>query len=636
MVNELTAQLRKFYAPNSRTEISVPDHSIYPLLETAAKFYPNRIAIDFLGAITTYAQLLDQTRRAATVFAQAGVKAGDVVGLVLPNCPQHIVAFYGAMKLGATVAEHNPLAPAAQLEQQIVRHAGKVLVVWENSFDKIAPIAAKHGIKVITVNLVAALPAISRFVVELPLSASKKQREKLRPVKAVPASVPQFEKLLKFAKEHQEDIRIDNESTAVLLHTGGTTGTPKAVELTHRNLLANTEQSAAWVPTLHEGAEVFAATLPFFHAFGMTLSLLAAVRMVATIMVFPTFDVDMIISGQRRRPITFFPGVAPMFKRMAAKVKASEIPIDLSSIRFSLSGAMALDPKIAAEWEHLTGGYIIEGYGMTEASPILLGNPVSPDRQPSTLGIPYPSTEVRIVDPENPENDVPWGEKGEILVRGPQVFKGYLGEPEETENAMFAGWLRTGDIGKVENNTIVMADRKKELIITGGFNVYPSEVEESMRSMPGVEDVAVVGMPDASSGEQIVAAIVTDGTAKVDLETVRAWAEKTLSHYALPRRIEIVPELPRSQVGKVLRRSVREQLLAAQAGVEASWASVQETAVDAIRTVSEQTRAVADQLLSSAKVATKSAENESETEESGNATAQLATETSEKGEPKEL
>ena len=604
-MNELTEHLRTSYAPSVPYEVEVPEKPVTALLESAAAFYPERVAIDFLGATTTYEQLVDQVRRAATVLRMAGVRAGDTVGFLLPNCPQHIVAFYAVQYLGATVAEHNPLAPPSQIEQQMRNHGGKVAVVWESSLDKVAPYASRNGVRLMTVDLTRAMNPIAQFALNLPFKFARKQRNKLRPERPLPPAIPSFDDLAKLAAPWQGQCPSHPSDTAVLLHTGGTTGTPKSVELTHHNLMANVAQSAAWVPNLHEGAEVFAATLPFFHAFGMTLSLLAAVRMAASICVLPTFDVDLVLAAQRRRPITFFPGVAPMFKRL--RKRALETAADMSSIRYSLSGAMPLTRQIASDWEDLTGGYIIEGYGMTEGSPILLGNPVSPLRRPGTLGIPYPSTQVRLADPDNPSRDVAEGENGEILVRGPQVFKGYLGNAVETESAFADGWLRTGDIGRVEDGFVVMSDRKKELIITGGFNVYPTEVEEAVRSMPGIDDVAVVGVPDASSGERIVAAIVADGSASINLEDVRAWAERTLSHYALPKQIALVTDLPRSQVGKVLRRTVREQLLAASESASASLqnataglAQASSKLKDLSSQAREQIAATADQIVSTA------------------------------------
>ncbi|WP_127130834.1 AMP-binding protein [Georgenia sp. SYP-B2076] len=541
-------------------EIVVPDHAVSALLDDAAARFGDKVALDFLGATTTYGALSAQVQRAAGLLADAGVRAGDRVALVLPNCPQHVVAFYAALRLGAVVAEHNPLAPPAEIQAQLDAHGARVVVCWEKALDRVAPGGDRRGRTVFAVDLTAALPLRSRLLLRLPVAAARAQRGAMRG--PVPAGVRSWERAMRtaapVASDHPQPSAGD---LAVLLHTGGTTGTPKAVALTHRNLLANVAQGEAWVPGLRPGTETFYAALPFFHAFGLTLSLTFAVRVGATQVVLPRFDVDMVLAAMRRRPATFFPGVPPMFDRLSRA--AIERGADLTSVRFAISGAMALDPEVAARWEDVTGGLIIEGYGMTECSPVALGNPMGPSRRPGALGIPFPSTQIRIVDPEDPATDVPDGELGELLVRGPQVFSGYYRRPEESAAVLLeGGWLRTGDIVRRESDGfVVLADRIKELIISGGFNVYPSQVEDAVRAMPGVSDVAVVGLPDGVRGESVVAALVLDPGARVDLDTVRRWTHDRLSHYAMPRRIAVLDELPRSQLGKVLRRTVREQLL---------------------------------------------------------------------------
>lgn len=539
----------------------VPSLTVPDLLADAARAVPENVALDFLGATTTYRELAAQADRAAAVLAAAGVRAGDRVALVLPNCPQHVAAFYGALRLGAVVAEHNPLASPAELRAQLAAHGARVVVAWEKSLDKVCPGGDLEGRTVLSVDLTAELPLRSRVLLRLPVKAARTQRDAMRG--PVPAGVGSWDRAVRRATPLPADSPGPAQAdTAVLLHTGGTTGTPKAVVLTHRNLVANVAQSATWISGLRHGEEVFSAVLPFFHAFGLTLSLTTAVRLGATQLVFPRFDVDMVLAAQRRRPVTFFGGVPPMFARLAEA--AEERGADLGSVRFAISGAMSLAPEVAAHWERTTGGLIIEGYGMTETSPVALGNPLSPDRRPGALGLPFPATEIRVVDPEDPATDVPDGETGELLIRGPQVFAGYWENPEATAEVMLdGGWLRTGDLVRRDaDGFVTLADRRKELIITGGFNVYPSQVEDAVRAMPGVRDVAVVGVPDGPRGERVVAALVLEPGASVDLAAVRQWAEDRLSHYAMPRAVTVLDDLPRSQLGKVLRRAVREQIVA--------------------------------------------------------------------------
>ncbi|MFC4556353.1 AMP-binding protein [Georgenia faecalis] len=549
---------RAFYAPGVPAEIDVDERDVGALLDDAARRYPDRVALDFLGASTTYAALEQEVARAAGLLQDAGVRAGDRVALVLPNCPQHVVAFYAVLRLGAVVAEHNPLAPAEEVQAQLARHGARVVVAWEKALPLVCPDGDLGGRTVYAVDLTAALPRSSRLLLRLPLPAARRQRDAMRG--PVPAGVRSWDRGVRAARP-VDGPRPAPGDLAVLLHTGGTTGTPKAVALTHRNLMANATQGQAWVSGLEEGKETFYAVLPFFHAFGLTLCLTFAVRMGATQVVLPRFDVDMTLAAMRRRPATFLPGVPPIFDKLARA--AEERGADLRTIRYSISGAMALDPEVAARWERVTGGLIVEGYGMTESSPVALGSPLSPDRRPGTLGIPFPSTQIRVVDPENPDVDVEPGSPGELLIRGPQVFSGYYGEPEESAAVLLpGGWLRTGDIVTVdEDGFVTLADRIKELIISGGFNIYPSQVEDAVRLMPGVADVAVVGVPGGAGGDRVVAALVLEAGAQVDLAAVRHWCEGRLSRYAVPRQVAVLAELPRSQLGKVLRRTVREQLM---------------------------------------------------------------------------
>lgn len=548
------------YADNVPTEIEIPNITIEQMLFDAAADFPERVAIDFLGREFTYAQLKDEVARAVTALKMCGVRKGDVVSVILPNCPQHFVAYFAIAAIGATVAEHNPLAPMSQLEDQIELVGSTVVIGWEKTLETLIKDDDLKNRTYLAVNLTKALPSKSQFLLKLPIKAAKEQKAKLRGT--VPPGVHSFDNQVKHAAaaDLEKLSGATPDDIAVLLQTGGTTGTPKAVKLSHRNVVVNAKQTEAWMPGFRRGEETVGAVLPFFHAFGLQLSLSVSVNSAATILMTPTFDVDILLAGQARHPMTFFGGVPPMYKKILDALDEGK-KADITSIRYCVCGAMPLDPELAVRWEKATGGYIIEGYGMSEASPVISGSPVSPDRRPSTLGIPFPSTEVKIIDPDEPTREVEAGEIGEIAARGPQVFQGYLGNDEETaETIMEGGWLRTGDLGRWDDGFLVMADRRKEMIINGGFNVYPSQVEDAVRQMPGVVDVAVVGMPTDSFSESVVAALVLESGAKVDIEQVRKWTEDKLSHYAMPKSIAILDELPRSQLGKVMRRSVRERL----------------------------------------------------------------------------
>ena len=566
--------LRPHYQPGIPAAIEVPDAPLSELLETAARFYPDRVAIDFLGAAMTYRELLEASERAAQVLRTSGVHKGDRVALIMPNCPQHAIALYGALRIGAIVAEHNPLAPAEEIRSQLDAHGAQVVIVWEKGIDLVSePLTGgQHGgdpLKgrtVFSVDLSAAMPRRLRAALRLPVERARRERAAFR-AENLPADVRSWDR--EVAGAHRMiPSRFPypgGSDVAVLLHTGGTTGTPKAAMLTHTNLRANANQAIAWVPMLHEGGENFLCLLPFFHAFGLTFNLFCAVQKAATQVMLPKFSVDQVLAAHERRPFTFFVGVPVMFERIldGAQKKGTS----LRSLRYGVCGAAPMPPEVGARWEKATGGYFVEGYGMTETSPIVAGTPMGPSRRLGALGLPFPSTDVRVVDSEDPDptREVPDGEPGELLVRGPQVFAGYWEDEEATRAAILpGGWLRTGDIVRREDSFLWMADRRRELILTGGFNVYPSQVEAAIRSLKGVADVAVVGLPNGARGELVCAVVVlADGAApgSVTLEAVRQHAERTIPHYALPHRLEVIDEMPRSQIGKVLRRVVRERVL---------------------------------------------------------------------------
>ena len=588
---DLTSQLRGLYAPGVAYEIATPERPIPEMVLEVASRYPERAAIDFFARQLTYAELAEDMRRAAGALHQAGVRPGDRVALVMPNCPQHAVAVLGTMLLGAVVVEHNPLAPAGELEGEYERHGARVTIAWSKSLEKLTFLGRGHT--TFSMDLTTALPTASRLALKLPVKAAREKRDQLSSPR--PGWARSWTRAMRSATPWQGSCPSAMDDVALLIHTGGTTGVPKAAALTHTNLMANVEESIAWVPVLHEGAEVFYCILPLFHAFGFTIGFLAGLRLGATIAMFPKFDTAMVLAAQRRLPCTFFLGVPPMYERLLAAAEGTNV--DLSSIHFSLSGAMPLSASLADQWEQATGGLMIEGYGMTEASPILLGSPLASSRARGALGIPFPSTQVKIVDPENPSREVAEGEVGELIARGPQVFSGYWNQDDETAEVFTQdGWLRTGDLVQVRDGFIYMADRRKEMINSSGFNVYPSQVEEAVRSMPGVLDVAAVGVPAGESGEDVVAAVVLEAGASVTLTDLRKWAEKSLAHYALPRQIVVMTELPRSQLGKVMRKKVREQIMGAQAAATDVVAGAREAVAGAREAVAGAREAVSEKV----------------------------------------
>ncbi len=548
------------YAPGVPADIDATDETLCDLLDSAVARFADHVALDFYGKTTSYAELGDEVDRAAEVLRSHGVGAGDRVALVLPNCPQHVVAFYAVLRLGAIVVEHNPLYTADELTTQFADHGARLAVAWDKTVPTLLTLKAATNVEtILAVDLTRELPLAKRVALRMPVARARSTRAAMTErVAGIPSWDAAVSKATRLAGAHP---RPDADDIAALQYTGGTTGTPKGAMLSHRNLRANAAQGRAWVPGLADGDEVIYALLPIFHAYGLTLCLTFAISIGATLVLFPRFDADQTLEAMERRPATFLPGVPPMYQALANAAVAQDV--DLRSIRFAISGAMSLPTNVVDHWEAVTGGLLVEGYGMTETSPVSVGNPIAPTRRPGTIGVPFPSTEVRIIDPLDPTAEHEPGDPGELLVRGPQVFRGYWNRPEDTASVLSPdGWMRTGDIVTMDDDGfITVIDRIKELIITGGFNVYPSQVEDALRLVPGVVDAAAVGLPDGSGGERVVAAIVVEEGLHLDPEDVRNATREHLTGYKVPRQVFIVDELPRSLIGKVLHRHVREQLL---------------------------------------------------------------------------
>ncbi|MFL0566384.1 long-chain-fatty-acid--CoA ligase [Microbacterium sp. 179-I 1D1 NHS] len=535
--------------------------SLMDLLDDSARDYPQAPALQFFGKETTYAALADAVDRAAAGLRRLGVNKGDRVAIVLPNCPQHIVAFYAVLRLGAVVVEHNPLYTPRELRTQFQDHGARHAIVWNKVVATVQEFPADlHVDALVSVDITKALPLHTRLALRLPVAKARESRDALTaPVRGTRT----WEDLIREEPLPASHPRPQTDDLAVLQYTSGTTGTPKGAMLTHRNLLANARQSQAFIPAVVRGDGcVFYAVLPMFHAYGLTLCLTFAMSMGARLVLFPKFDADMVIDVIKKHPPTVLPLVPPIAERLLAR--AREKGASIRGIKIGVSGAMALSPDLVEPFEEATGGYLIEGYGLSECSPVLMVNPPADSRKAGTIGIPIPGTDARVVDPENPARVLGVGEPGELVVRGPQVFSGYYGKPEETEKVLIDGWFHTGDIvERDEDGFFRVVDRLKELIVTGGFNVSPSEVEATLRQHPQVADAAVVGLPDPRSGEQVVAAVIpAPGVTALDVDDIRAFARTRLTPYKVPRQIEPVDDLPRSLIGKVLRRQVRDALLA--------------------------------------------------------------------------
>ena len=546
----------KNYSPGVAVDVHLSETSLSHLIDDAVREVPHKVALEFFGATTTYSELGSQIDRAAEGLRLAGVQAGDRVALILPNCPQHIIAFYAILRLGAIVVEHNPLYTGAELRHMFEDHGAKAAIVWDKISGRITGLPTDiRPVHIYAVNLIKAMPALTRAALKLPVKKARESREKLE---GTAPGTTSWAQLLKSPPIDPDFKRPTAHDVALLQYTSGTTGLPKGVMLTHRNLESNGRMGEAWIQPGDD--ECIYSVLPLFHAYGMTLGVTIAALCRARLVLFPTVDMGLITKAMKKTRPTILPAVPPVYRRLMDVAK--EQGISLQGVRYAVSGAMNLPPELVAEWEEASGGYMVEGYGLTECAPLVSCNPLNDTRRAGSIGIPFPSTDIRVVDPETLQ-DVPLGEEGELWVHGPQRFAGYWKREEDTQKTITAdGWLRTGDIVRLDEDYFIqIVDRIKEVIITGGFNVSPTEVETALKQHDSVADAAVVGIPQASGGELVVAAVIPAEGHAVDEHALREHCYARVTRYKVPRKIVAVDDLPRSMLGKILRRKVREQLI---------------------------------------------------------------------------
>ncbi len=549
----------KNYQPGVPAEIDLPTESLVAMLERSVAEAGDAPALEFFGRRTSYAELGEQVDRAAEGLRKLGVRAGDRVAVILPNCPQHVVAFYAVLRLGAVVVEHNPLYTSRELRHQFEDHQARVVIAWDKAAAAVKDFPADVEIDhVVSVNLLEAFPAVKRLALGLPVKKLRQSRDALT---APAPGTMAWKELLGSGRIDPAHPRPDVTDLAAIQYTSGTTGRPKGAMLTHFNLYANALQGEAWMAGAQYREEVFYAILPMFHAFGMTLYLTYGIRKQGLLVLFPKFDPDLVLAAMKKSPATVYCAVPPIYERTA--MAAREKGVSLRSAKYCISGAMNLPPHVVELWESVSGGLLVEGYGMTESSPVALGNPFHPSRRTGTIGVPFPSTLMKVVDLDRPDTEVAQGEPGELLIKGPQVFQGYWNNPEETAKALTGdGWLRTGDVVTVDaDGFTTVVDRAKELIITGGFNVSPTEVEAVLRLHPDVRDAAVIGKPLERGGELVAAAVELEPGTALDEEALREHCREHLAGYKVPKRIVPIQDMPRSMLGKILRKQVREQVL---------------------------------------------------------------------------
>jgi long-chain acyl-CoA synthetase len=555
----------RYYPAGVPAGADFPDAPLTSVLDDSARRYPRRPALVFLGRKISYRELSVQVDRFADALRGLGVHHGDRVATVLPNCPQAVIAFFATLRRGAVIVQNNPLYTAAELHAQLADSGAKVVLVFDRAYETVA--AAVPGTKVehvIVTSLTEYLPVGKRLALRLPLRRAREKRAEL--TAELPADHDdyplRFPEVMADARPRHIPVPVDPaRDLAALQYTGGTTGTPKGAMLTHANLLANAYQTAAWDPGYTPGQEVTLAVLPLFHVFGLTLGLTTTMLIGGTVVLVPKFDLDLVLNEIRDNRPTILPGVPPIYQQIAESPAAGSAHLD--SIRTCVSGAMKLRRETVDSFRRATGARVVQGYGMTETAPVIMANPLNGNARHVSVGVPMPGTMARIVSETDPSQAVEVGQAGELLVRGPQVFAGYWNQPRETAEVLSNGWLRTGDIAMMSpDGFFTLIDRKRDVIILDGLNVYPSEVEEVLNSHPGVKESAVVGVPDPQRGERVVAYVVlAPGLGPGRGELLRYCGER-LAAYKVPADITVRDDLPHNMIGKVLRRILRDEAAA--------------------------------------------------------------------------
>ncbi|MGH7529961.1 MAG: long-chain-fatty-acid--CoA ligase [Gemmatimonadales bacterium] len=549
----------KHYDPGVPREATFADLTLPQFLERAAANHPDTPAVVFLNGRLTYRELTDQVDRLATALAALGVKKDHRVAIQLPNLPQTVIAYYATQRLGAHTVLTNPLYTAREMAHQWSDAGCTVAVVSDFTFDQ--KIKDHRGELPISQYVIASIPEYLKFPLNL-LAPLKLKRQKPHPAIAHVAPGPGihfFKDLIARTEPRPPAVRIGMDDVAVLQYTGGTTGVSKGAMLTHKNLSYNVQQAHAWLPGLRAGQEVMLSALPIFHVFGMTVCMNLPVYIGGTMVLLPNpRDVPMLIKAIEKRRVTIAPLVPALFNAINQFPGVQQR--DLSSVRVCVSGSAPLSIDVQQRFEQLTGGKICEGFGLTETSPITHINPLQGLRKIGTIGLPITNTDCRIVDIESGTRDLPSGEEGELLIRGPQVMQGYWKKPDETANVLKGGWLHTGDLAVMDGDGFFrIVGRKKEMIDASGYKVYPDEVDRVLMSHPAVLEAATIGVPDPARGETVKSFIVLRPGMRATAEEIVAHCREGLAAYKVPREIEFRAELPKSAALKILRRELQEE-----------------------------------------------------------------------------
>ncbi|GHO68645.1 long-chain-fatty-acid--CoA ligase [Ktedonobacter sp. SOSP1-52] len=546
--------------------LDIPDRAVTSLLDTTASRYPSACAISYFGAKLTYAQLSHLANRFAISLQKLGIHKGDRVAIALPNIPQYPIAFFGALRAGAVVVPTNPLYTAHEMRHQMADSGARVLVMLDDYYPVVREIRKETALEhVILTSPSDYLPAVLRTLYPLshrgtnksgPLLSEKERRgdESLHIMSTMLESHATRGGIELFSLPQAAK----GDDLALLQYTGGTTGLSKGAMLTHRNLIANAMQTRYWTTMARDAQEITLCAAPFFHAYGLTVGMNLSILIAATMVLIPRFKPDEVLDTIRRTRPTLFPGIPTMY--IAILREAGKNPEYLSSIQYCISGAAPLPAKVQTDFESATRAKLVEGYGLSEAAPVTHCNPLNDNRRGGSIGLPLPEVEAAIMNIATGEL-LPVNEIGEIVVKGPNIMQGYWNRPEETTDIFRNGWMRTGDIGRMdEDGFFYVVDRAKDLILASGFNVYPREVEEVLFRHPSVVEAAVTAVPHEYRGETVGAFIVLKPGVAPSEETrqqIIAFCKEELTAYKVPKVVEFRKNLPKTLVGKVLRRELR-------------------------------------------------------------------------------
>lgn len=542
----------QYYDPKVPHSLDYPEVPLHHFLEESARRYPTLPATIFFDARLTYSELDALANQIAHALIRMGVRKGDPIALLLPNTPQFVASFYGILKAGGIVVANNPLYTAKELTYQLNDSGATTIITLSKLYPTVQKVIPETKLKnVIVTNIKEYMPLVLRTL--FTLFREKKDGHRVQ----LAAGHHWFRDWIKGQPTSAPGVEVGPGDVAIYQYTGGTTGVSKGAIATHRALVADTLQIDAWVPETERGEETYLAVIPFFHVYGMVACMSIAVYQAARVVLLPQFRVEDVLKAIDKYKPTFFPGVPSMYVAINNHPEVGKY--DMRSIRACISGAAPLPVEVKKRFEELTGGKLCEGYGLSEAPTATHCNPINGVNKPGSIGLPLPDVECKIEDLETGEA-LPPGEIGELCIRGPQIMKGYLNRPAETTETLKDGWLHTGDIAYMdEDGYFFIVDRKKDMIISGGYNVYPREVEEVLYQHPAVQEAAVAGVPHEYYGEMVKAYVVLKEGASVSADELIQFCREQLASYKVPKEIEFRKELPKTLVGKVLRRVLVEE-----------------------------------------------------------------------------